>query len=160
MQLGPNSTYKLRRCSDHKLIKSLINALRTCHYKGPFILRYVPQAPPHAPEALDDAPLQAGDQDDIIEVPDDTAPDPPNNNPAPDPPDNNQIPGPPNDISQGTAQPAQTNPNNADQQHTVHLNTQNQKQNHPNDTQTSQQSDDTYYEVEKLLKMRFVDNKR
>ena len=95
MQLGPNFTYKLRRCSDHKLIKSLINALRTCHYKGPFILRYVPQAPPHAPEALDDAPLQAGDQDDIKEVPDDTAPDPPNDkNPAPDPHDNNQIPGP------------------------------------------------------------------
>ena len=94
VQLGPNFTYKLSRCSDHKLIKSLINASRICNYKDPFILRDVPQAPCHAPEAVDEASLQADNQDDIVEVPDDTAPDPPNDNPAPDPPENNQIPGP------------------------------------------------------------------
>ena len=31
-ELGPNYTYKSRRCSDHKEMKSLVNASRLRHY--------------------------------------------------------------------------------------------------------------------------------
>ena len=39
VEIGPNFTYKLRRCSDHKLQPSLINATRLTAYKVPYIMR-------------------------------------------------------------------------------------------------------------------------
>ena len=38
-EIGPNYTYRLRRCSDHKPIKPLINATRLTLYNDPYIMR-------------------------------------------------------------------------------------------------------------------------
>ena len=138
VELGPNYTYKLRRCSDHKLIKSFMNATRITHYKDPFIMRDIPDNPQqveHVQEEPDEEPVQHDDIEPAAEV---------NNNP--DPKDD------PQQINVPPSQPAPQNENETD---VMERSTQ-----EPKGTHTSQQSDGIYYEVERLLKMRHVGNQK
>ena len=140
VELGPNNTYKLRRCSDHKLIKSFINATRITHYKDPFIMRDIPDNPQqveHVPEEPDEEPVQHADIEPTAEV---------NNDPNPDPKDD------PQQINVPPSQPTHQNENKTG---VMERSTQ-----EPKDTHTSQQSGGIYFEVERLLKTRHVGNQK
>ena len=132
VEVGPNFTYKLRRCSDQKLLKSPVNATRIVHYKDPYIMRDIPDNDPNPdPIQADEAQGVAG------EIP---------NNPNPDLF---------NDDVQPHARPAQSSKSTQSghqKSSTEHKQAANDKSN----SQPLKQSEDIYFEVEKLLKMRYV----
>ena len=166
VEVGPNFTYKLRRCSDHKLVKSPMNATRLTPYKDPFIMRDVqddiendrqdhpdPETMPNHPQVdeprpnqpqvnvrpEDPRPMPIQHQVEPIEQPENPVPNPQPDQTQPDPPAN---------------QPMQQNPVNENQSNS---------EPGPNKTAIDKEStqpiklpEDIYFEVEKLLKMRRV----
>ena len=116
-KLGPNYTYMLRRCSDHKPIKSPINATRLSHYKDPYIMRDLPDQSYEA-EAANDHEVSI-DQS------------------------KHQNHGGENNLTMN-----QTHADSTTQSKSQEANP------------SSSQSDDTYYEVETLLKMKFMKGKK
>ncbi|CAG2189208.1 unnamed protein product [Mytilus edulis] len=67
---GPNFTYKLRRCSDQKEVKAMVNASNLRQYVDPTDFRDPPQAPerpvPDNPPDAQNNPPADNDQDDQI----------------------------------------------------------------------------------------------
>ena len=120
-ELGPNYTYRLRRCSDHKHLKALINASRLIPYKDPYLMRDLPD-----PET---------DADDENYEPQNAQP---------------------NRVSSGDTQAESgLTPENTN----THRPLADQKTQQDDINQHSQ-SDDKYYEVEKLLKVKRLQGKK
>ena len=120
-KVGPNYTYMLRRCSNHKAIKSPINASRLIHYKDPYIMRDLPDV--NEEEETDEQEVSI----------------PQNEHPTTAGSDNTT-----------ENQAKEQNPPDAD----------NTAQGKTKANPPSSQSDDTYYEVESLLKMKYIRGKK
>lgn len=72
IELGPNFTYKLKRCSDNKVHSSLINATNLKHYNDPQVQRSNVQSDPvenAKPDQEDNDHMTANDQVDQNEHP-------------------------------------------------------------------------------------------
>lgn len=67
--ISPNFTYKLRRCSYHKPVKSLIKSSRLVFYKDPFIFRDLPDVLHHQEEEPYLEPIQTDETGEAAEGP-------------------------------------------------------------------------------------------
>ena len=122
-RVGPNYTYMLRRCSNHKPIKSPINASRLIHYEDPYIMRDLMEQNNGA-EAANDQEVRT---------------------------EQTEQPNPINDDSLQKSQTKEPDQPGADNE----TQGKSQEANPP-----SSQSDDTYFEVETLLKMKYIRGKK
>ncbi|MEW8546122.1 MAG: reverse transcriptase domain-containing protein [Candidatus Thiodiazotropha sp.] len=122
-ELGPNYTYKLRRCSDHKPIKSLINASRIIQYKDPYIMRDVPVEldEDHAEETSNEGKVNTSNQN---------------------------------------IQDTEKTDSKVTNAPTASQSTEAQETKQKGNFDTSNKSNDKYYEVDRLLKVKWVRGKK
>lgn len=155
VEIGPNFTYKLRRCSDHKLQPSLINATRLTAYKDPYIMRDLPETG-QVREEHDPAPLQENNEVHDQENRANSDQDTPNAGAHLHIPQQEHV----QMEEAGETQVPKRTDNRSDVTNNHDAVNQNagevKDQKDQKSTPTPKLSDDTYYEVDKLLKVRRI----